>query len=96
MQTLYPHERNPKVAETCFKTIKIYLTNVIKDPTNEKFLMINKENKAFKSRVGEIAGGIPILKAAGYQENEDMLVLAQVDINTIKLVYEELLNVSLN
>lgn len=44
VRTLYTEERQPGVAKTCFKTCHVYLTNVIKDPTEEKFKRINLSN----------------------------------------------------
>jgi hypothetical protein len=47
VRTLYTEDRNPGVAKLCFKTISIYLGNVIKDPNEEKFKKINLTNDAF-------------------------------------------------
>ena len=47
MRTLYTEDRQPGVAKTAFKTISVYLGNVIKDPNEDKFKKINLGNEAF-------------------------------------------------
>ena len=47
MKTIYTEDRQPGIAKTCFKTITVYLGNVLKDPSEEKFKKINLTNEAF-------------------------------------------------
>jgi hypothetical protein len=47
VKTLYTEDRQPGVAKTCFKTISIYVGNVVKDPSDSKFHTINLANEAF-------------------------------------------------
>ena len=47
VETLYTEDRQPGVAKTCFKTISVYLGNVLKNPDEEKFRKINLGNDAF-------------------------------------------------
>lgn len=47
VKTIYTEDRQPGVAKTCFKTISVYIGNVVKDPTDPKFLGINLTNEAF-------------------------------------------------
>ena len=68
----------------CYARVNVFvlmgLENCLKNPTEEKFRKINKENPAFKARVGDIVGGIFILEALGFQVNsEGFLVLDSVD-----------------
>ena len=86
IKTLYTEDRQPGVAKTCIKTINIYTSNIIKDPTNEKFLSINLANDAFQKRVGKINGGRMILKGLGFVENaeEQKLVLQKYDADLFK------------
>ena len=48
VETLYTEVRHPGAAKLCFKTINLYLSNILKNPDEEKFRTINMENKAFK------------------------------------------------
>jgi hypothetical protein len=85
VRTLYTEDRNPGVAKTCFKTISVYLTNVLKNPSEEKFRKINLLNEAFQKRVSKINGALPILKAVGFEDHEDdSLFMNHVDENLIK------------
>lgn len=70
MKTIYTEDRQPGIAKTCFKTITVYLGNVLKDPNEEKYKKINLTNEAFQKRVGKITGGLIILKGAGFEEND--------------------------
>ena len=47
VRTLYTEDRQPGIAKTAFKTISVYLGNVLKDPNEEKFKKINLGNEAF-------------------------------------------------
>ena len=71
--------------ETCFKTIKIYLSNILKDPNELKFRKINKNNEGFKNRISKLIGGVNILKELGFLENsEGFLELGNPNIELIK------------
>ena len=47
VRTLYTEDNHPGVAKTCYKTITIYLGNLLKDPVEDKFKKINLTNEAF-------------------------------------------------
>lgn len=74
VRTLYTEERQPGIAKTCFKTIHVYLSNILKDPNEEKFKKINLANENFQKRVGKINGGLSILKGAGFTEHPDSIL----------------------
>ena len=48
----------PDKAKTFFETCQIYANNIIKNNGEEKFRKINKENKAFQSRIVDVFGGV--------------------------------------
>ena len=81
VKTLYTEDRAPGVCKTCLKTLSIYAGNVVKNPTDPKFLNINLANDAFQKRVGKISGGKIILKALGFEEDvgENKMVLSKYD-----------------
>lgn len=79
IKTLYTEDRQPGVAKTCFKTICVYTSNVLKDPSDPKYQSINLENKAFQNRVGKIQGGRVILQGFGFEEEDGKLVLQKFD-----------------
>lgn len=85
VETLYTEDRQPGVAKTCFKTIAVYVGNIIKNPDEEKFRKINLGNEAFQKRVGKINGGLSILRGAGFEEGTDnMLHLENIDFEVLK------------
>lgn len=47
VETLYTEDRQPGVAKTCFKTISVYIGNILKNPTEDKYKKINLSNEAF-------------------------------------------------
>ena len=47
VKTLYTEDRQPGVAKSCLKTCAAYTGNVLKDPTEPKYLSINLGNEAF-------------------------------------------------
>ena len=47
VKTLYTEDRQPGIAKTCIKTCHVILSNVFKDPNEEKFKRINLANEAF-------------------------------------------------
>ncbi len=84
IRELYPEDRHPDVASNCIKMLKAYLTNLSKDPTNDKFRKINKENKFFKERVAEVQGGTLFLKAVGFVDRATTMEAGSVDPTLLK------------
>eukprot|EP00746_Dinoflagellata_sp_MGD_P027309 gnl/MRDRNA2_/MRDRNA2_164430_c0_seq1.p1 gnl/MRDRNA2_/MRDRNA2_164430_c0~~gnl/MRDRNA2_/MRDRNA2_164430_c0_seq1.p1 ORF type:complete len:507 (-),score=125.59 gnl/MRDRNA2_/MRDRNA2_164430_c0_seq1:75-1595(-) len=60
---------------TCLKTLKIYISNLAKNPQEEKFRKINRANNAFKSRIEPYPEAITFLKAVGFFEESENLVV---------------------
>ena len=67
----------------CLKILKIYVGNVVDNPTEAKYKTINMENKAFKGKVKPFIGAKQLLMAVGFQPNEggDALILAEDNVN---------------
>jgi thiol-disulfide isomerase/thioredoxin len=63
----------------CLKILLAYVSNVVDNPDEEKFKIINMENKAFKTKVKPFIGAKQCLMAVGFQPNEtqDALVLGE-------------------
>ena len=56
---------------TCFETLKIMLENIIKEPDNKKYLVINLDNNSFNERVGQYPTAIKILEEIGFTKKEN-------------------------
>ena len=74
----------PEVAEKCIKLLKMYMENLVKDPTNEKFKKLKKGGVVFKERVASVKGAIIFLKAVGFEDTGDFFELTKVDLELIK------------
>jgi hypothetical protein len=61
----------------CLKILVAYVGNVVDNPEEEKFKIINMENKAYKTKVKPFIGAKNLLVAVGFKENKggDALVL---------------------
>ena len=57
--------------KVCLATVKIYLENYLKNPSEDKFRYINLENNAFKNKVDSCLGGRVLLKEIGFVEAMD-------------------------
>ena len=85
VKLIFTEDRQPGVAKTCFKTCHVYLGNVLKDSTEEKYKRINLSNEAFQKRVCKINGGLLILKGAGFVEQPDnTLLIENFDMDVVK------------
>jgi len=58
-------------AEDTAKILRSLLSNVIRDPFEEKFRKVNLENKVISVRVGAFPPAVSILKAVGFKHDED-------------------------
>jgi hypothetical protein len=79
IKTLYPQHRHPDVARTAMSTLRVYLNNLLASPEEEKFRRIRKDNRAFQDRVAKVSGAINFLKAAGFGEEGDFMVMGALD-----------------
>jgi hypothetical protein len=66
------------------------ISNVLKDPSNEKFRKVNLDNENIQKRVTKINGGLQILKGAGFKQSDEgnFLVITDIDEALIKQVVQ--------
>ena len=94
MTKVYPiGSMSAPVLQKCLQTVVIYssklksqlipLGNILKEPTNQKFLEINLENKAFMNRVGGVIGGKTLLLEIGFEEEQGILKMKEFNQNRI-------------
>lgn len=62
---------------TCLTTLKAYINNLAKNPSDSKFQRINMENGAFRNRVAPYDGAIAVLNACGFEQEDGALVVGQ-------------------
>ncbi|CEM29680.1 unnamed protein product [Vitrella brassicaformis CCMP3155] len=62
-------DTNPAGLKTCLQTIRLYVDNAAKNPTDKKYHRIKKENNAFKTRVAVFFEAIELLKVVGFVDD---------------------------
>lgn len=75
-------ESNNDGVTTCFKTLLLYLGNVMKDPEQEKFRKIKLDNAAFLKRVAGVGGGA-FLEKCGFVNDGESLTLPRDQVDKL-------------
>mmetsp|Transcript_38381 Transcript_38381/g.96141 ORF Transcript_38381/g.96141 Transcript_38381/m.96141 type:complete len:396 (-) Transcript_38381:408-1595(-) len=83
-----PAQPNP--ATVVMETAGKYVENIAKNPTEEKFRAINLENAAFQRRVASKKGGLALMTALGFVEEEGKLLLKEVDDKWLEMAKAEI------
>ncbi|CAE7881493.1 unnamed protein product [Symbiodinium microadriaticum] len=68
-------EASPTQLRSCLKALKVYVGNLASSPQEMKFQRINKDNRAFCSRVSSLQGAVEILQACGFRDQGDCWVV---------------------
>lgn len=83
------------------ETLSKYLTNIIENPTEEKYQKIRLSNKVFQERIAGLEGAMEFLKACGFEQQklphgdgeEDFLVFQKDklgDLETLRMLKDAL------
>ena len=65
------------------KLISTFLQNIINNPNEEKYRSINTESAAFKTKLSPLVGPLSLLRAVGFEKNDDGKLVYKGDINQI-------------
>ena len=94
IKTVYNPFRAGDTMKVCFKTMRLMLNNVIKNPNEEKFKTIKLSNPNVHERMGKISLAVKILEELGFVKNDELMTITNVDTNlfneTIGYLDEEL------
>ncbi|KAH0476003.1 MAG: hypothetical protein KVP17_004258 [Porospora cf. gigantea B] len=60
------YKEDPDGLRGCLELLKIYLSNIVAEPTNAKFQRIRRTNKAFQSRVAPYPPAEELLRTVGF------------------------------
>lgn len=71
--------------------IKLIITNILKNPEDDKFKKINKTSKVFKNAVGSNNFCLEFMKQIGFIENENRLEFRDDNLNNLKYAQEIML-----
>ncbi len=67
--------------ESALEAILLIITNIIRNPGNSKYYLINASNPSFHKRVGSIQGCLEILISLGFREEEGGSLVLPIDSN---------------
>ena len=81
IKTVYNPFRAGDTLKICFKTLKIMLNNVVKNPNEDKFKTIKLSNPNVHERVGKISIALKLLEELGFVKNDEVMVVSNVDID---------------
>lgn len=84
IKQVYTEDKYPNVARVCFTTLEMIMRNLIEHPDEKKFKKIKKANSDFAERVGNLKGGIFFLKAIGFEDDGESLVIKRINTELIK------------
>jgi len=90
IRTLYPTFRCEDQAKNCLNTIRLILSNIVKNPNEEKFRKAKTSNPNFEERIGKIQAGMKILEVLGFVPDGEFLVVANPNLDNFKKSIEAL------
>jgi UBX domain-containing protein 6 len=68
---IFSLNKNKDKVEQCVRTIRRMFENIINNPSEEKYRRVKIESRAFQDKIKEVEGGLELLLAAGF-ENQDI------------------------
>ena len=93
IKTLYPPFRAGETLKNCYNTIRIVLSNILKNINEDKFKKVKMTNPNVQERIGKIPLAVKTLNELGFVEEGEFLVVKNVDKDlfdkTIKYLEEE-------
>ena len=86
IKLMYPSIRHGDDCKTCYSTLKVILSNICKNSTEEKFRKVKATNPNFIERVGKIPLAIKTLISIGFIEEGEFYICNEPDIETFKKI----------
>ena len=81
IKTVYNPFRSGDTLKNCFKTLKVLLSNVVKNPNEDKFKHIKLSNPNIHERIGIISIALKLLEELGFVNNDELMTVTNVDID---------------
>ena len=79
IKIVYTPFRSGDTMKICFKTMKIMLNNILKNPNEDKFKTIKLSNPNVHERVGKISIALKIFEQLGFVKNDEVMTVTDVD-----------------
>ena len=90
IKTVYNPFRAADTLKNCFKTLKIILSNILKNPNEEKFKTIKLSNPNVHERIGKISIALKLLEELGFVHGDEVMTVGDVNIDLFKKTIEYL------
>jgi hypothetical protein len=87
---LYPTFRCGDQSKNCLNTIKLILSNILKNPTEEKFKKIKMTNPNVQERVGKIQLALKLLNSLGFIEDGEFYTCKEYNLDLFKKIVDVL------
>lgn len=88
IKTVYNPFRAGDTLKNCFKTLKIILSNILKNVNEEKFKTIKLSNPNVQERIGKISIALKLLEELGFVKNDEVMTVDNVDVDLFKKTVE--------
>jgi len=79
MKTVYNPFRSGDTLKNCLKTLKIILSNIMKNPNEDKFKHIKLSNPNVHERIGKISIALKLLEELGFVKNDEIMTVHNID-----------------
>ena len=79
IKTVYNPFRAGDTLKNCFKTLKIILNNILKNPNEDKFKTIKLSNPNVHERIGKISIALKMLEELGFVHEDEVMKVTNVD-----------------
>lgn len=86
LKIIYPTFRAEDVCKNAYNTLKLILSNIVKNSSEEKFRKVKKTNPNFHERVGKLEAGMKVLSSLGFVEEGEFLICNNPDFATFEKV----------
>lgn len=77
-------DSDPAGLATCLQTLRKYIDNLARNPTEVKFQRINCENNVFQTRVAAFDGALAVLRAVGFKDGDSSQLAVRPDFAQTK------------
>ena len=81
IKTVYNPFRAADTLKTCFNTLKIILSNIVKNPNEDKFKTIKLSNPNVHERIGKISIALKLLEELGFVHEDEVMKVGNVDFD---------------
>ena len=81
IKTVYNPFRAADTLRNCFKTLKILLNNIVKNPNEDKFKTIKLTNPNIHERIGKISIALKLLEELGFVHEDEVMKITDINID---------------